>query len=91
MGKCESKKLTIDAGKVFKTLVSLRKTFVEKLTKKEYNTVEETKFGEDGNAVQILGSWTPEWVQRLAKDAVSRIWAILAYLLLLFLEEIKRD
>ena len=53
--------------------------------------MEETKFGEDGNAVQILGSWTPEWVQRLAKDAVSRIWAILAYLLLLFLEEIKRD
>ena len=72
-GKWDAKKMITDAGKVLKTLVSLRKVFVEKVTKKEQNSVEETKFDDEGNAVQILGSRTPAWVQRLAKDAVTRI------------------
>ena len=53
------------------TIVSTRKSFVEKVSDREQNTSQEAKFDKAGSAVQILGPWTQARIQRQAIDAAT--------------------
>ena len=59
-----------------KNLTSLRKSFVEKLSRKEPGAIHETKFDRSGNTAHVMGAVTPAWIQRMAKDAVILVYAV---------------
>ena len=61
---------------MFKNITALHKSFVGNLPKKEPGAIHETKFDRIGNTVQVLCAVTPDWIQRLAKDAVILVYAV---------------
>lgn len=45
---------------MLKSLIALRRSFAEKMTKIEMGGIQETKFGESGNVCEVVGHWAPQ-------------------------------
>ena len=66
-----SKRILLDATKILSAIIKVRKHYVQRITQIDSSIIFEEQTYQ-GKPVLVLGDVTPLWMQRLAKDAMTK-------------------
>ena len=69
--KWEAKRIIQDAAKILPALIKLRKHFAQRVSQID-STISFPERTKDGKPTLQLGDVTPQWMQRIAKDTMTK-------------------